>query len=187
MKNIVYVLLLLIGFANTGFAQDSEKRVAPLQDAEKPYVTVFVPSTDHDVARWFTQNERLAKSVKHTHFKVITGDDPMYVRYAKTVPTLPAVTVQNHKGEVLYKATRENIPNNPSALASKIEKCCPWRDRNPEPEPEPEPDPVDPQPEPDVPDTDPVPDSGINLWLALASLVGGAAVGAGAKYRDTYK
>lgn len=162
---------------------DSGKRVAPIQDETKQYVTFFVPSKDHELVRWAQTNERLKATLKGFHFKVMTQDDPMVSRYQIT--TYPAVTVQEPSGIVLYKASGQNLPNNPTALASYIEKCCPWRHPAPEPEPEPDPQPDDVPDTDPIPDTDPTPDS-LSLLAALIALLGGAAAGAGIEYYKQY-
>lgn len=200
MKNYLFALLLLFCLIpksaeaqtpNGVYGQtpvlaqgeNSGKRVAPIQDEAKQYVTFFVPSADHELVRWAQTNERLKTALKGFHFKVMTQDDPMVSRYQ--IATYPAVTVQRADGVVVYKTSGTNVPNNPSALASYIEKCCPWRQPAPEPEPEPEPEPdVVPDTDP-IPDTDPAPD-GLSLLAALLALVGGAAVGAGSEYYKTY-
>lgn len=111
---------------------------------------------------WFSVEPRLVSLKAQTHDHLYTDADPMYrLRFAKIVPRLPAVMLQDGMGKVWYKAAVGSkdvpLPSEPSELGDKFQKLfaggpCPWPKPKPEPGPKPGPDEV---PDlPDIPDLD---------------------------------
>ena len=106
---------------------------------------------------WFSVEPRLVSLKAQTHDHLYTDADPMYqLRFAKVVPLLPAVMLQDGKGKVWYKGAAGSkeapLPSEAKELGDKFQTLfsggpCPWPKPKPEPEPKPGPD-----EEPDLPD-----------------------------------
>ena len=111
---------------------------------------------------WFSVEPRLVSLKAQTHDHLYTDADPMYrLRFAKIVPLLPAVMLQDGTGKVWYKAAvgSKNVPlpAEPAALGDKFQTLfaggpCPWP--KPKPEPEPGPGPDESPDLPNIPDLD---------------------------------
>jgi hypothetical protein len=110
---------------------------------------------------WFSVEPRLVSLKAQTHDHLYTNADPMYrLRFAKVVPLLPAVMLQDGAGKVWYKAAVGSkevpLPDDPTALGDKFQSLFSGFSGGPCPRPKPEPGP---KPSPDeVPDLPNIPD-----------------------------
>ncbi|HUT91891.1 MAG TPA: hypothetical protein VMY37_20520 [Thermoguttaceae bacterium] len=146
------------------------------EDGQEYHLSIFVHddwrkrSQERSLVAWFEAETRL-KSVKAASlYHLYTSANPLYAaRFKATVPTLPAVMIQDATGKVHYKASGENLPTSALECGDQVEKIFKnrpyyifsWR----------KPPPCPPQPEP-VPDVTPmppdeeVPDTEVNVVLA---------------------
>ncbi|HQU45889.1 MAG TPA: hypothetical protein PK867_23945 [Pirellulales bacterium] len=130
------------------------------EDANAWYTSVFTheqPSRrERQILDWFESDPQLQRLKKQTHFNHYTPASSIYSRYANlTGGGLPVVVLQDALGNVVYKASGEQLPPAPWPLVRGMIDCirahcphCPRPKPKPTPKPEPEPD--------DVPDDKPV-------------------------------
>jgi hypothetical protein len=204
-------------FADEPGIKRTEARVVNLpQDQGKIFVTIFgdpsQPRTK-EIISWFETVPELKAVKAQTHFNVIDTNSTMFTsRYANHVAKLPCVRVETKDAVRLYQASDKNIPLTGEALANAVNTGCllRWRRRNNQQQPA-RPDYQDNADENDVVDHDVVDHDVVDLkeeeakpaptpadngfsWLRLvASMVAGAAAGAGyggvqayrAKYRTS--
>jgi len=143
---------------------------------------------------WFSVEPRLVSLKAQTHDHLYTNADPMYrLRFAKIVPLLPAVMLQDGTGKVWYKAAVGSkdvpLPSEPTMLGDKFQKLfsggpCPWPKPKPEPEPGPGPGPDESPDLPNIPDLDvpadrPTPAREQFPWPAAILVVFGVGVVSG--------
>ncbi len=140
--------------------------------------------TDRRLVAWFATDSRLVSLKSQTRWHLYTPSDPIYrQRFEAAIPQFPAVVLQRGNGEVIFKATGENLSPGPEELASSINRQI--RERCPGPYCRPfEPQPITPTPPPE-----PIPDLGpeepailddaepVQLWLLV--LAGAASLGIG--------
>ncbi len=201
MKQIFLTLMCLLAFAVSAFA--TEERVVKLpQDQGAWYLTVFGTAGDAKFTQlqsWLVSDTGLKKLKVQVRYNQYTTDQVRYKRYAKNMPGLPCIRLQNEKGLVVSEFWGNNIPSTSSALYRGIRddltakasgilfrrrRPCPCPDRNP-----PKPDTVI-VPEPPVgppilePELEPEPEES-NLWLLLVVL--GALAGGGLGFVQEYK
>lgn len=191
MKRILLTLTCLL-FVASAFA--TEERVLPPQDQGAWYLTIFGEAEDAkfvELQTWLVTDEGLRKLKTQVRFNKYTTDQVRYQRYAKNVPGLPCIRLQNEKGLVVSEFWGDNIPSASSVLyhgikgdlQDKTSWGCIRRRRCPKPEPQPEP-PAPPVVEPELPvgppvlDPEPEPEES-KLWLLLVVLaaLGGGALG----------
>jgi hypothetical protein len=208
------MLLCLVFLATPALAAEpvygvngTQERVITLpQDQGQWYVSVFGNLTDtkyKQVKEWFRSHPGLINLRGQVHYNEYIENGPRYQRYAKTMPGLPCIRVQNSKGKVISEFWGEYIPLSSASLyrgickdMSKVKavktggplrclkrKCCP--NRNP-PEPEPTPEPTPTTDTPPVVDTPPV-TQGSFPWLLLGlSIVTGGGIGVAQGYREQH-
>ena len=199
MKRILLTLTCLLAFAVSAFATE-ERMVNLPQDQGAWYLTVFGESEDAkfvELQSWLTADTGLAKLKAQVRFNKYTTDQIRYQRYAKDVPGLPCIRLQNEKGLVVSEFWGDNIPTASSTLyrgikgdlQDKTSWGCLRRRRCPKPEPKPEPPAppvVVPEPPvgPPVLDEEPEPEES-KLWLLLIVLgaLGGGAFGFVQEYK----
>jgi len=192
MKRILLTLTCLLAFAVSAFATE-ERMVNLPQDQGAWYLTVFGESEDAkfvELQSWLATDKGLVKLKSQVRFNKYTTDQVRYQRYAKDVPGLPCLRLQNEKGLVVSEFWGSNIPTTSATLyrgikgdlQDKTSWGCLRRRRCPEPEPKPEP-PAPPVVVPEPPVGPPVLDEDepepeeSNLWMLLVVL---AALGGGA-------
>jgi hypothetical protein len=126
------------------------------EDAHAWHTSVFTaerPSLhERRILGWFDSEPQLRRLKEQTHFHHYTPASAVFSRYANlTAGGLPVVALQDASGNVVYKASGEQVPATSSALVRGVIDCvrahCPHCPR-PKPKPEPDPD--------DVPDSKPV-------------------------------
>jgi hypothetical protein len=184
----------------------TQERVIDLpQDGGNWYLSVYGDPDDPryiQLKQWLYTNSVLVDFRKQTHYNGISSKHPRYQRYAKTMPGLPCIRLQNSKGVVVSEFWDDNIPMTSEALVQGIKgdmqdkaswgclrkrrnpSPCPTPDTNPTPKPQPVPTPIDtppkfePDPEPDK-EVGPAPEPkpGFPWGLALLSAVIGGIVG----------
>jgi len=209
MKRILLTLTCLLAFAVSAFATE-ERMVNLPQDQGAWYLTVFGEAEDAkftELQTWLTTDEGLRKLKTQVRFNKYTTDQVRYQRYAKDVPGLPCIRLQNEKGLVVSEFWGDNIPSASTILYRGIKgdlqdktswgcirrrrqnKLCPFK-QHPQPEP---PVIVDPPVEPPV--EPPVGPPGLEepeeeepeskLWLLLVVLgaLGGGAFGFVQEYK----
>lgn len=212
-----FCLLVLMGImlvaantlaADTVYGVDhAEERVIILpQDQGQWYISLFGDITDPQfmvLHEWFYGHAGLKNLRGQVHYNEYATTGIRYQRYAKTLPGLPCVRVQNSRGKVISEFWAEYIPMSSSALYNGIcadmrkkvdgiktggpfrclknmqQRCCP----KPAPAPVPEPPSVDASP---VVDTPPVVQSSFPWLLLGASIIVGGGIGVTQGYRDQY-
>jgi len=126
-------------------------------DGEAYHVSLFLHDDyrkrplDRSLVAWW-EVDPVLKSVKaQTHFHTFLASNPLYKsRFAKAVPTLPAVMIQKSEGKVMYKASGANLPPSPWQMSNDVARLfknrpyyvLPWRRPKPCPTPGPKPDPL---------------------------------------------
>jgi len=198
MKRVLLTLACLLTFAVSAFA--TEERVSLPQDQGTWYLTVFGETEDAkfvELQSWLATDTGLVKLKTQVRFNEYTTDQERYKRYAKDMPGLPCIRLQNEKGLVVSEFWGDNIPDASSTLyqgirsdlkgKSKTSFGCLRRRRQrncPTPQPKPAPPPVKPVEPPPTgppvlePELDPEPE-GSNLWILLTilSALGGGGFG----------
>jgi hypothetical protein len=178
----------------------AEERIVKLpQDQNKFYLTVMGDKSDkkyQQLLEWLNTNPQLKSMKAQCHFNPIDTDKQIFTEhYAKTVPALPCIRMQEANGKTVFQASGNNIPMSAEALARGMSTEClfRWRrnNRNPAPNPEPAPNPdtdgdeTDPDSDGASPDTvkpDVKPDESNHMMTVLAILAalgGGLALGGG--------
>jgi len=181
MKQILLTLTCLVAFAVSAFA--TEERVLTLPaDQGAWYLTTFGEANDAEfiaLTGWLESDGGLAKLKSQVRYNEYTTDQIRYQRYAKDVPALPCIRLQNEKGLVVSEFYGDNIPMKSSdlyrGLKSDIQNKTAWgcpNRRCPKPKPKPEPPPAVVTPEPPVGppilEDEPVPAEESNMWMLLA-------------------
>jgi hypothetical protein len=128
------------------------------EDAGAWHTSVFtnekLSPREKQILDWFENDPQLASLKRQTHFHHYTPANSVFSRYANlTAGGLPVVVLQDASGNVVFKASGDQVPPAPWPLVRGIIDCvrahCPHCPRpKPKPEPSPEPD--------DVPDDKPV-------------------------------
>ena len=203
MKKLIALFLLCIVIFPAGLTEAAsdgvitvQERIVTLpQDQATWYLSLFGDTNDpifQELKAWFKTNEGLANLKKQVHYNEYTTDQVRYDRYAKSMPGLPCIRVQNGEGVVTSEHWKDNIPMSSKALFQGIcgdlkdktswgclrrrrnDRCNPQPQPQPEPQPEPPPDlPIGPpkiQPEPE-----PEPEAPGFPWglTILSALIGG--------------
>lgn len=149
--------------AETAAVADLADRVIDLPEDEGAWFTsVFTSdawqtkSAERRVVDWFARDRELSRLKAQTHFHHYTPANSLYGRYAGLTATgLPAVVLQDAAGQVVFKASGPNLPEESGRLVRAIRDSvrvnCPRLRPCPKPSPPP---PVDPElePKPAVPD-----------------------------------
>lgn len=111
--------------ASAAAAEVGERIVELPDDGDVWHTSVFVHAqwqslkADRELVAAFETDPRLVSLKAQTKFHLFTDADPTYKqRFAKHVPTLPAILVQRGNGEVIYKASSTNI--DPPALGGQV-------------------------------------------------------------------
>lgn len=169
-----------------------KERVVDLpEDAGAWYTTLVYRDQAADpasrkLASMMAATLQLQSLVAQTKTFVYTPDDPLYkTRYSKTFGgQLPAIQLQDAAGNVVYKASGENIPSDGRKLADEIarqisrhvERCPDCRPR-PKPTPTPKPTPVTPAVVPDLRPSEETPpeENSFPLLAVLLPFLAGAA------------
>lgn len=209
--NRLLLIFCFLSFAQVAFANEvvelgAEQRVITLpQDQGRWYVSLFGDVNDAEfqlLRQWFCSHPGLKSLGDQTHFNVYTNAGKRYQRYAKTLPGLPCVRVQNSEGVVTSEFWGEYLPKSSEALFQGIhgdlqnktgQNCLRLRCRpRPEPTPEPEPGPL-PTPEPEPLDTPPLlepqpqPQETDFPWLlAVLSALAGGGIGVAQGYKKEH-
>lgn len=149
MKQLILMLLCLAFAASATAAED---RVLTLpQDQGTWYLTVFGnPDAEFQtLTGWLESDKELAKLKSQVRYNEYTTDQVRYQRYAKDIPGLPCIRLQNEKGLVVSEYWGTNIPTDSGKLykgiksdfSNKTTWGCPRRGC-PTPTPTPTPEPV---------------------------------------------
>lgn len=218
MRILLLVLVCLLALPTTLLAAETvadadcgvmytQERVSLPQDQGKWYVSVFGDPTDSQfqkLQQWFKSNAGLTSLRGQVHYNVYASNTLRFKRYAKDMPGLPCVRVQNSRGEMASEFWAEHIPWSAASLYNGIckdlqeETSCiglrAWREKlrkrrcpgphpGPNPEPVPEPEPEPPADDPPVLEPEPEPASGLVwlLYVAAVCLGGGIGVAQGWK------
>jgi len=134
---------------------DVGERITQLPDDGKAYhLSVFVHDnwreipTDRQLVAWFSVEPRLASLKAQTHDHLFTASSPEYkTKFAKAMPVLPGVMIQDAGGVVKYSAALNHpqspLPSSAAELGERMQRllqgCRPFCQPQPEPEPEPQP------------------------------------------------
>ena len=185
------------------------ERVVDLpEDGNLYYTTVFVHADwrkrpeERRLMVAFKVEPALVSLVAQTHFNLYTPNDPDYKERFEGVE-VPCVLVQTESGEVIYKASGENIPTASAMVGELVTffdkrpwlRIRPWKRPRPCPTPDPDPKP-DGKVKPDrpnidvdvkIPDLRPTgkdkqPTESSDVWLVMAIAVAIAGVGTGLYY-----
>jgi hypothetical protein len=192
-----------------------QERVLELpNDGGNWYLTLYGDPADpeyQELKSWLRTNSVLIDFRKQVHYNEVSNKHPRYQRYAKTMPGLPCIRLQNSRGVVVSEFWDDNIPLTGEALVQGIKgdmqdktswgclrrrrnpSPCPTPDTTPTPKPQPVPTPIDtppkfePDPEPD-PEVKPAPEPTPSFpWLlALLSAVIGGTIGVVQGYQDEH-
>ncbi len=193
MKRIFLMLACLLAFVASAFA--TEERIAMPQDQGTWYLTIF--GGDGQLQTWLETNPGLMSLKSQVRFNEYTPNQVRYQRYAKDMPGLPCIRLQNEKGLVVSEWWGNNIPPASNALYKGIKadlqdktswgrlrrKRCPTPTQPEPPKPPvvvPFEPPVGPPVGPPVLDDEPEPEpKESRLWIILAVLsgLGGGAFG----------
>jgi hypothetical protein len=174
----------------------AEGRITKLpQDQYKFYLTVMGAKNDkqyQEILSWFDSDPQLKNFKSQCHFNPISTDMEIYgKRYKATVPALPCIRVQQADGKTLFQASGKNVPISAEALGKGMSTECifRWRRNRPNPDAEPAPNPdtdgdeADPEEDGAQPDinvnTTPKDDHKMTVFMVLAALAGGLAIGGG--------
>lgn len=167
--------------------------VVDLPDDGKAYYTTLIVHDDwrqraaeRALVAAFETDQLLRSAKSQTHFNLYAASNPLYAqRFAKSVPTLPALLIQDATGKVYLKLSGDELTGDVEKVRGPIRRLwqarpiyvLPWRRPCPCPEPTPQPSPPAPDETP-LPDATPIPDT-ISVappfpwgWLTLAVLVG---------------
>lgn len=202
MRQILMTLTCLLAFAVSAFATETGERVLTLpQDQGAWYLTVFGDANDTKfkiLKGWLESDGGLAKLKTQVRYNEYTVDQVRYQRYAKNIPALPCIRLQNEKGLVVSEFFGDNIPAKSidlyrgikSDIQNKTTWGCPRRGcPSPAPKPEPPPPAVTPEPPVGPPvfddEDEPEPAQESSLWILLAILaaLGGGAFGFAQEYK----
>jgi hypothetical protein len=195
MKRILLTLVCLLAFSVSAFA--TEERVNLPQDQGAWYLTIF--GDDGQLQTWLKTDVGLAKLKSQVRFNEYTTNQLRYQRYAKDMPGLPCIRLQNEKGLVVSEFWGDNIPTTSAALyrgikgdlQDKTSWGCLRRRRCPAPKREPEPTkppvivPVDTPVGPPVLDEEPEEPKESRMWILLVAL--GALAGGVFGFYQGYK
>ncbi len=215
MKKLIVLYFLCIVMFSVGIAQatnygviNTQERILTLpQDQTTWYVSLFGDTNDpkfHELKSWFKQNKELANLKRQVHFNEYVTGQVRYERYAKNMPGLPCIRVQNEKGVVTSEFWGAYIPMTSEALYQGIvgdvedkaswgclgnrrrDRCCP-KPIPLQPQPPINPPPLPPVGPPDLKpvDPEPEPDQSNALWIML--LVMAAFAGAGFGFAQSYR
>jgi hypothetical protein len=201
MKNILLTLTCLLAFAVSAFATETGERVLTLPaDQGAWYLTTFGDANDAEfiaLTGWLESDGGLAKLKTQVRYHEYTTDQIRYQRYAKNIPALPCIRLQNEKGLVVSEFFGDNIPAKSidlyrgikSDIQNKTAWGCPRRGC-PSPKPEPPPPDTKPVPEPPVgppvfEEDEPEPLQESNLWILLALVA--AAISGGISVAREYR
>lgn len=131
------------------------------EDARSWHTSVFTADAptprERQLLGWFSSDPQLVLLRQQTLFHHYTPRSAVYSRYGNvTAGGLPVVVLQDATGQVIFKASGENLPSAPWPLVrgiiESIRAHCPHCPR-PKPAPEPLPEPDDtPAEKPVVPD-----------------------------------
>lgn len=180
MKNFCLAVACLLAFASFAMAQ----RVAPVDDSNKAYVTVFGDTSNATYQAMCNWGRKVAPMVRYNE---ISTTDPRYAQtYRNAVPNTPKMVITSPSGVVLYKG----VPASETEFRSIFNRSCP--NGNCRPFRDSEPAPV----QPDVPapivdvNVEPVPDTPVDsglgwFWYVLAGL-GGAGGGTYSWWKKKY-
>lgn len=113
----------------------TEQQVVTLPEDGKAYYTSLFLKADWQkdaksraLKSWFDTNITLASLRSQTHFNIVTPADPQWKsKYSKTVAELPCFALTDAEGNVVYKISGNNIPNDSKILASEVGRRCPNR------------------------------------------------------------
>jgi hypothetical protein len=162
-----------------------KERITELpQDAEAFYLSLWVRDNDPasaELTGWFNGEPELAGLKTQTHANTYKPSDPYYVARYKDVLTsddeIPAVTLQDPDGVVIYKATVSSMPDTAEEmvdeLAEVLAQCRPKPTPSPKPKPSPNKVPVI---RPKKPEQEKEEGSGVGLVIMAALLAAGAGV-----------
>jgi len=204
MKRILLTLTCLLAFAVSAFATE-ERMVNLPQDQGAWYLTVFGEAEDAkftELQAWLATDEGLRKLKTQVRFNKYTPDQARYQRYAKDMPGLPCIRLQNEKGLVVSEFWGDNIPSASTTLYRGIKddlqnktswgcirrhrqnKLCPYKQHSKPKPPVVVDTPVEPPVGPPVLD-EPEPEKESKLWLLLVALgaLGGGAFGFVQEYK----
>ena len=162
------------------------------EDGEYWYLTLFLHddwkqrADERRLVAWFESTPRLASLKAQTHWNVYTPAIPAWrttwSNYKAPCVQLQKAPMAGKPGEVIYKATAENIPGNGDQLADDIATMITNKegfrpDCRPRPKPEPD-DKVPPKPDTDpdavpdmTPDKDAEPEGEEFPWIPLGIAV----------------
>lgn len=170
--------------AETAAIADLADRIIDLpQDQGAWFTSIFTSDAwktmpaERRVVDWFARDPDLSRLKAQTHFHHYTPANSLYDRYTGLTATgIPAVVVQDAAGQVVFKASGSNLPEEPGRLVRAIRDAvrarCPELGPCPKPTP---PSPVAPDPDgkPSVPDiggSGTVPPAGHDETLAVTAL-----------------
>lgn len=131
MKHFFLALVCILLVAGNTLAADTvygvdhaEERVITLpQDQGQWYISLFGELTDPQfqaLHEWFYEHNGLNNLRGQVHYNEYATTGIRYPRYAKTLPGLPCVRVQNSQGKVISEFWAEYIPMTSSALYNGI-------------------------------------------------------------------
>lgn len=220
MRTVLLVLVCFFALPTSVLAADlsadaaygvkhAQERVITLpQDQGKWYVSLFGDPTDLQYQRlqkWFQSHSGLTHLRGQVHYNEYSSKSTRYQRYAKSMPGLPCVRVQNSKGVVTSEFWSKYIPLTGEALFNGIKgdlrDGTSWgmtgqRNRlrcRPKPTPpaplEPPTPPVEPIDNPPNLEPEPEPESeksGFPWLLALTAAIIGGGVGVGQGFKGEH-
>jgi len=169
--------------------------VVDLPDDGRAYYTTLIVHDDwrqraaeRALVAAFETDPLLRSAKAQTHYNLYTASNPLYAqRFARSVPTLPALLIQDATGKVYVKLSGAELTGDIERVRGPIRRLwqarpiyvLPWRRPCPCPEPKPEPSPPAPDETP-IPDTAPIPDvapsEAFPWWLLVLAVLVGAAI-----------
>jgi hypothetical protein len=195
--------------AEYGVKYAQERVITLPQDQGQWYVSIFGDSADSQfkkLQQWFETHPGLDNLRGQVHFNVYSLNSIRYRRYAKDMPGLPCVRVQNSKGGVISEFWADYIPLTSESLYNGIRGDLQdeasggkWVDRRdhrlhrrcpgPHPCPNPAPGPVivpTPVDDPPVLEPEPEPKAGFPWLLALVAAIAGGGIGVGTGFKKEH-
>lgn len=124
MRGLLFLLIL----CSSALGQAVPDRPA---DADKYFLSVWTSPnwkespSEATLIKWFDADARLRDLKRKTHWHHYPADALMIQRYSAFISAadLPCVTLQRADGGVVFKASRENIPNTAEALYEAMKQA----------------------------------------------------------------
>lgn len=126
--------MLLICATSWNAQAETGQQVAPPQDQDAVYVTIFGNESDAQyraLTKAVQTSPELQEMLIGSHYTAVPASSEMFkTRYGGTTPDLPCVRIQKADGTVILQTSGANAPHDAATLIKTMQRCprgiCPW-------------------------------------------------------------